>query len=97
MQLYQNIHLELGPKRENFPARNRIISGLSNGIVVVEAKPKSGTMITVDFALDQGRDVFVIPGNIDSINSLGTNELIRQGAKLVTSPQEIIDEYTRKE
>ena len=81
------------PLRENFPARNRIISGLCNGVLVVEAKPKSGTMITVDFALEQGRDVFVIPGNIDSVNSIGTNELIRQGAKLVTNPEEIIEEY----
>lgn len=61
--------------------------------MVVEAKPKSGTMITVDFALEQGRDVFAIPGNIDSVNSMGTNELIRQGAKLVTTPDEIIEEY----
>ena len=73
--------------------RNRIISGLCNGILVVEAKPKSGTIITVDFALEQGRDVFVIPGNIDSVSSIGTNELIRQGAKLVTTPQEIVEEY----
>lgn len=50
-------------------------------------------MITVDYALEQGRDVFVIPGNIDSVNSMGTNELIRQGAKLVTSPDEIVEEY----
>ena len=83
------------PDRKNFPLRNRIISGLCNGVLVVEAKPKSGTLITVDFALDQGRDVFVIPGNIDSVNSLGTNELIKQGAKLVTSKQEIIEEYMR--
>lgn len=81
------------PERNNFPARNRIISGICNGVLVVEAKPKSGTMITVDFALEQGRDVFVIPGNIDSVNSMGTNELIRQGAKLVTSPDEIVEEY----
>lgn len=50
-------------------------------------------MITVDFALEQGRDVFAIPGNIDSVNSMGTNELIRQGAKLVTTPEEIMEEY----
>ena len=61
--------------------------------MVVEAKPKSGTMITVDFALEQGRDVFAIPWNIDSVNSMVTNELIRQGAKLVTTPDEIIEEY----
>lgn len=85
--------LGIGPDRENFPARNRIISGLCNGILVVEAKPKSGTMITVDFALEQGRDVFVIPGNVDSVCSMGTNELIKQGAKLVTNYEEIIEEY----
>jgi len=78
------------PKKENFPARNRIISGMSKGLLVVEAKEKSGTLITVDFALEQGRDVFVIPGNINSINSFGTNDLIKQGAKLVTSWEECI-------
>ena len=78
------------PKKENFPARNRIISGMSKGVLVVEAREKSGTLITVDFALEQGRDVFVIPGNINSINSVGTNDLIKQGAKLVTSWEECI-------
>ena len=77
------------PDKMNFPARNRIISGMSQGIIVIEAKEKSGTLITVDFALEQGRDVFVVPGNINSVNSIGTNDLIKQGAKMVTSYQEI--------
>ena len=77
------------PDKMNFPARNRIISGMSNGILVIEAKEKSGTLITVDFALEQGKDVYVVPGNINSVNSVGTNELIKQGARLVTNYNEI--------
>lgn len=79
------------PDKMNFPARNRIISGISNGVLVIEAKEKSGTLITVDFALEQGRDVFVIPGNINSVNSVGTNDLIKHGAKMVTTYQEILE------
>ena len=81
------------PEKMNFPARNRIISGMCNGVLVVEAKEKSGTLITLDFALEQGRDVFAIPGNINSENSFGTNDIIKQGAKLVTSWEEIVEEY----
>ena len=78
------------PEKMNFPARNRIISGLSSKIIVIEAKEKSGTLITVDFALEQGRDVYVVPGNINSINSVGTNELIKQGAQLITNYNEVL-------
>lgn len=81
------------PEKMNFPARNRIISGICKGLLVVEAKEKSGTLITVDFALEQGKDVFVIPGNINLENSVGTNSLIKQGAKLVTDWTEIVEEY----
>ncbi len=77
------------PEKMNFPARNRIISGMSKGIIVIEAKKKSGTLITVDFALEQGRDVYVVPGNIDEMNSVGTNDLIKQGAQMVTTYKDI--------
>ncbi len=78
------------PSKLNFPARNRIISGLSKGLIVVEAKEKSGTLNTVDFALEQGKEIFVIPGNITSNNSASTNELIKQGANCVTCVEDIL-------
>ena len=81
------------PKRENFPERNRLISGLSNGVVVIEAKEKSGALITVESALEQGKDIFAIPGNINSTNSIGTNNLIKEGAKITTCVNDILEEY----
>ena len=81
------------PLKNNFPARNRIISALADKLVVVEAEnEKSGTMITVDFSLELGKEIYVIPGNINNKMSVGTNKLIKDGAKIITEFNDIIDE-----
>lgn len=80
------------PRPMNFPARNRIVSGLADAVVVIEARSRSGTLITVDMALEQGKEVFVVPGRVTDRLSDGCNRLIKQGASIMLSPEELLEE-----
>ncbi|MDO4711019.1 MAG: DNA-processing protein DprA [Peptostreptococcaceae bacterium] len=88
---------EFAPDHQTMPfhfvQRNRLISALSDGLLIVEAGERSGTLTTVDFALEQGKPVFAVPGNINSPNSVGTNRLLKAGAKLVTEIEDILEEF----
>jgi DNA processing protein len=80
-----------GPAKWTFPVRNRIVAGMSLGVLVIEAPEKSGSLITASCALDLGREIFAVPGNIQSQNSFGTNQLIKSGAKAITQASDILD------
>ena len=95
--LLSEIPLFSKPEKFHFPLRNRIISGICQGTLIIEAKEKSGSLITADFALEQNRDVFVIPQNIFQKESIGVNTLIKQGAKCTTAPKDIYEEYSISE
>ena len=85
------------PIRTHFPQRNRLISILSKAVIVIEAREKSGSLITADFALEQGRDVFAMPGPVDSLLSRGCHRLIEQGARIVISAEELLDDLGKRQ
>nr|WP_317379319.1 DNA-processing protein DprA [uncultured Faecalimonas sp.] len=80
------------PLAQYFPARNRLISGLADVVIVIEARERSGSLITADMALEQGKDVYALPGSVDSQLSRGCNRLIRQGAGIILSPEELLED-----
>ena len=84
--------MEIEPDRQTFPMRNRIISGWSQGILVVEAGLNSGALITASQAIEQGRSVYAVPGHINAPSAMGSNRLIQQGAKLVMDASDILDD-----
>jgi DNA processing protein len=90
--LISEFPIGMHPEARNFPRRNRVISGLALGVLIVEAPDKSGAMITASIAADQGREVFAVPGNIFNPMSVGTNRLIQDGAKLVMNVSDVLDE-----
>lgn len=102
IQLYMDLQKQGGvisefpigskPLPQHFPARNRIISGLADVVLVIEAREKSGSLITADMALEQGKDVYALPGPVDSVLSRGCNYLIKQGAGVLLSPKELLEE-----
>jgi DNA processing protein len=90
--IISELPFESRPDRFNFPCRNRIISGLSQGVLIVEANEKSGSLITASHALDQGKEIFAVPGEITNSRASGTNKLIKDGAKIVLDSNDILEE-----